>query len=414
MSNRIKNILIATLFGLAIIASYMIGSRSALNQRITSRNTNTNNVDINKSLNLKGDLDYKKVIKNINELEKLIDKQYLNEYDKEDLEEGIYKGMMQSLDDPYSVYYDEEEFKALNEQTVGEFGGVGIQVGPTEDNYIEVISPIKNTPADKAGILPGDLVIQINDQPFSGTQMEEAVKIMRGKPGEEVKLTILRGKGSNRETLDFVIKREIIKVESVHAEMIDDKIGYILLTGFQENSDKDFKKAIQDLKAKGAEKFILDLRNNPGGLLDVAMNIADELLDEATVISVKDKNDKTEDYRTKDGSEKFELITLINEGSASASEVLSGALKENGRSKIVGTKSYGKGIIQQFYPVNNINPGEGLKITIAEFFTPKGNQIHGVGISPDIEVKIPEGTTTIGIEHLENDPQLRKAIELLK
>ena len=414
MSNRIKNILIATLFGLAIIASYMIGSKSALNQRITSRNTNTNNVDINKSLNLKGDLDYKKVIKNINELEKLIDKQYLNEYDKEDLEEGIYKGMMQSLDDPYSVYYDEEEFKALNEQTVGEFGGVGIQVGPTEDNYIEVISPIKNTPADKAGILPGDLVIQINGQPFSGNQMEEAVKIMRGKPGEEVKLTILRGKGSNRETLDFVIKREIIKVESVHAEMIDNKIGYILLTGFQENSDKDFKKAIQDLKAKGAEKFILDLRNNPGGLLDVAMNIADELLDEATVISVKDKNGKTEDYRTKDGSEKFELITLINEGSASASEVLSGALKENGRSKIVGTKSYGKGIIQQFYPVNNINPGEGLKITIAEFFTPKGNQIHGVGISPDIEVKIPEGTTTIGIEHLENDPQLRKAIELLK
>ncbi|MFL8951792.1 S41 family peptidase [Helcococcus kunzii] len=416
MSKKIKNVVIASLFGLAIIVSYMMGTKSSNLMTIGNQNetVSIDNKEIKDMLNLKGDLDYKKIIKNIDELEKIINTYYLNKYSKKDLEEGIYKGIMESLKDPYSVYYDAKEFKALNEQTTGAFGGVGIQVSPTEDNYIEVISPLKDTPADKAGIRSGDIIMQINNQTYTGSQLEDAVKVMRGNPGEEVKLTILRGKGASRKTLEFVVKREIIKMESVHAKMINDNIGYILLTGFQDETDEDFKAAIKDLKEKGAKKFILDLRNNPGGLLDVALSIADELMDKATVISVKDKNGNKEDYKTEDGSEKFELVTLINEGSASASEVLSAALKENGRSKIVGAKSYGKGIIQQIYPVNNINPGDGLKITIAEFFTPNGNKIHGVGISPDYEVKIPEGVTNIGVEHLQDDTQLKKAVELLK
>ncbi|MCT1796156.1 S41 family peptidase [Helcococcus kunzii] len=416
MSKKIKNVVIASLFGLAIIVSYMMGTKSSNLMTIGNQNetVSIDNKEIKDMLNLKGDLDYKKIIKNIDELEKIINTYYLNKYSKKDLEEGIYKGIMESLKDPYSVYYDAKEFKALNEQTTGAFGGVGIQVSPTEDNYIEVISPLKDTPADKAGIRSGDIIMQINNQTYTGSQLEDAVKVMRGNPGEEVKLTILRGKGASRKTLEFVVKREIIKMESVHAKMINDNIGYILLTGFQDETDEDFKSAIKDLKEKGAKKFILDLRNNPGGLLDVALSIADELMDKATVISVKDKNGNKEDYKTEDGSEKFELVTLINEGSASASEVLSAALKENGRSKIVGAKSYGKGIIQQIYPVNNINPGDGLKITIAEFFTPNGNKIHGVGISPDYEVKIPESVTNIGVEHLQDDTQLKKAIELLK
>lgn len=416
MSKKIKNVVIASLFGLAIIVSYMMGTKSSNLMTIGNQNETVSigNKEIKDMLNLKGDLDYKKIIKNIDELEKIINTYYLNKYSKKDLEEGIYKGIMESLKDPYSVYYDAKEFKALNEQTTGAFGGVGIQVSPTEDNYIEVISPLKDTPADKAGIRSGDIIMQINNQTYTGSQLEDAVKVMRGNPGEEVKLTILRGKGASRKTLEFVVKREIIKMESVHAKMINDNIGYILLTGFQDETDEDFKSAIKDLKEKGAKKFILDLRNNPGGLLDVALSIADELMDKATVISVKDKNGNKEDYKTEDGSEKFELVTLINEGSASASEVLSAALKENGRSKIVGAKSYGKGIIQQIYPVNNINPGDGLKVTIAEFFTPNGNKIHGVGISPDYEIKIPEGVTNIGVEHLQDDTQLKKAIELLK
>lgn len=416
MSKKIKNVVIASLFGLAIIVSYMMGTKSSNLMTIGNQNETVSigNKEIKDMLNLKGDLDYKKIIKNIDELEKIINTYYLNKYSKKDLEEGIYKGIMESLKDPYSVYYDAKEFKALNEQTTGAFGGVGIQVSPTEDNYIEVISPLKDTPADKAGIRSGDIIMQINNQTYTGSQLEDAVKVMRGNPGEEVKLTILRGKGASRKTLEFVVKREIIKMESVHAKMINDNIGYILLTGFQDETDEDFKSAIKDLKEKGAKKFILDLRNNPGGLLDVALSIADELMDKSTVISVKDKNGNKEDYKTEDGSEKFELVTLINEGSASASEVLSAALKENGRSKIVGAKSYGKGIIQQIYPVNNINPGDGLKITIAEFFTPNGNKIHGAGISPDYEVKIPESVTNIGVEHLQDDTQLKKAIELLK
>lgn len=421
MTKTVKKVLIVALFGLGIIGSYMIGfntgTSNIINENIKNvtekDNLDNKNEESDNYNNVKGELDYNKIVKNISRLEDLINKQYLNEYSIQDLEIGIYKGMLESLDDPYTVYYDAEEFKALNESSSGEFGGVGIQVN-SKDNYIEVIAPIKGTPAEKAGILPGDIITHINDEPFTGSQMEEAVKVMRGNPGESVKLTISRGQNTARETLDFTIVRAIISVESVHTEMLDGNIGYILLTAFQEHSAEDFEAGIKELKDQGAQKFILDLRNNPGGLLDVAMDIADILMDEGIVISVRDKNGNSNEYKTVNGSEKFEMITLINEGSASASEVLSGALKENGRSKLVGENTYGKGVIQQIYPMVSFAEGEGLKITVAEFYTPLGNKIHGVGIAPDYEIKIPEGITQIGVDNLKDDTQLQKAIELLK
>lgn len=410
MKKTLKIVLLASILVFTSLASFLFGQRVAFMKQARV------NVD-EKDLSVDGEkdtdhLDYSRISDNIEGLEKLIDSQYLNKYSKDDLEEGIYKGMLQSLKDPYSVYYDEEEFKSLNEDSSGSFGGVGLQVGVDKSGHIEVVSPIKGTPAEKAGIKTGDRITHINDKAYMANDLENAVKAMRGKAGEKVKVTVTRGE--KNEKLDFDLTRAIINVESVHPQMLEGNIGYILVSSFQERTDVDFEKAVKDLKAKGATKLILDLRNNPGGLLDVTLKMADFLMDEGVVISVRDKNGRSEDYKTKDGSEKIQMVTLINGGSASASEVMSGALQDNKRSIIVGEKSYGKGVIQQLYPMGSFEDGEGLKLTIAEFYTPKGHKIHGKGISPDYEVKIPEGVKQIGVENLKEDTQLQKAIELLK
>lgn len=382
--------------------------QSGKNETQTNEGTDT--------LNKSKEIDYSQVMSNVQKLQEMINEKFLDVNDADvDLELGIYKGVMESLKDPYSEYYSEEEFKALNEQTAGEFGGIGVEVTLNENGLIEIVSPIKGTPGEKAGLRTGDIITHIEGEAVNGYSLNQAVTLMRGEPNTDVNITILRGTGKNQEVKDFKITRAIIEVESVHSQMLDNNIGYVLLTGFQERTAKDFKTAVDSLISKGAKSLILDLRNNPGGLLDQTVEIADYLMDESTVISVRYKNDKNnEDIRVKDGKIDIPMVTLINGGSASASEVLSGALQDNKRSLIVGELSFGKGIIQQIYPVNNNGKKEGVKLTVAEFYTPNGNQIHKVGISPDYEVKIPEGVTKIGVENLEDDTQLQKAIELLK
>ena len=367
-------------------------------------------------LNKKQNIDLSKVMTNVQSLEKLINDQFLDVNDTDiDLELGIYKGLMQSLNDPYSEYYSEEEFKALNEQTSGEFGGIGVEVTLNENGLIEIVAPIKGTPGDKAGLRTGDIITHIEGESVNGYSLNEAVNLMRGEPNTDVNITILRGTGNSQEAKDFKITRAIIEVESVYPKMLDNNIGYVLLTGFQEKTASDFETAVDDLISKGAKSLILDLRNNPGGLLDQTVEIADYLMDKSTVISVRYKDEsENEEITVEDGKIDLPMVTLINGGSASASEVLSGALQDNNRSKLVGELSFGKGIIQQIYPINNNGKKEGVKLTVAEFYTPNGNQIHGVGISPDYEIAIPEGVTIIGVENLEEDTQLQKAIELLK
>lgn len=382
--------------------------QSGKNETQTNEGTDT--------LNKSKEIDYSQVMSNVQKLQEMINEKFLDVNDADvDLELGIYKGVMESLKDPYSEYYSEEEFKALNEQTAGEFGGIGVEVTLNENGLIEIVSPIKGTPGEKAGLRTGDIITHIEGEAVNGYSLNQAVTLMRGEANTDVNITILRGTGKNQEVKDFKITRAIIEVESVHSQMLDNNIGYVLLTGFQERTAKDFKTAVDSLISKGAKSLILDLRNNPGGLLDQTVEIADYLMDEATVISVRYKNDKNnEDIKVKDGKMDIPMITLINGGSASASEVLSGALQDNKRSLIVGELSFGKGIIQQIYPINNNGKKEGVKITVAEFYTPNGKQIHKVGISPDYEVKIPDGVTKIGVEDLEDDTQLQKAIELLK
>lgn len=356
-------------------------------------------------------LDSAKVNDKLKAIKQIIDTKYLNEYDTKNMEEGIYKGFVSSLGDIYSEYYTAEEYKALNEQTEGKFGGVGIEVSAANGQLIEVVSPIKGTPAEKAGIKSGDKVIAIDDKEFTSDQMNEAVKVMRGEPGKKVKLTIMREVNGKNEKLDFEIVREIIQVQSIHSKMLEGNIGYIQITTFQTQTDDQFKKAYEELKAQGAKKIILDLRNNPGGLLDVTINIADYLLPEGSVLNVKYKDRSEESYPSDKKFDNLPMVTLINGGSASASEVLSGALKDFDRSEILGEKSFGKGVIQQ---IINLQDGSGLKVTIAEFFTPKKNKIHGVGIAPTTEIKLNEKATKLGPDALTQDNQLQKAIEILK
>lgn len=349
--------------------------------------------------------------KKLAEIKKIIDRSYLNEYDKKDMEEGIYKGFVASLGDIYTQYFTADEFKALNEQNEGEFGGVGIEVSGENGQFIEVVSPIKDTPADKSGIKTGDKIIAIDGVEFTASQMTEAVKVMRGEPGKEVKLTIMREIDGKNEKLDFDITREIIQVQSIHSQMLEDNIGYVRITTFQAHTGEQFKKAVEELKDKGAEKIVLDLRNNPGGLLDVTIDIADYLLPKGTVLNVKDKNGNKQEYTSDEKYMDLPMVTLINGGSASASEVLSGALKDFKRSEIVGENTFGKGVIQQ---IMDLHDGTGIKVTIAEFFTPNENKIHGVGIAPTKEVVLNKEATAIGPDALDQDNQLKEAIELLK
>ena len=403
MNKLTKKISVLCLVILVGIGSYSFGRYSI-----------DNNVVGNEKVSSDTKLDYSKINKNMEAILSRIKNEYLNDYNLKDIEDGIYKGMLESLKDPYSVYYNEKEYQQLKEHTSGEFGGIGIQVNASKGELIEVIAPIKGTPGEKSGILPGDKIAKINNKAVFSKDLDEAIKIMRGKPGTNVKLTILRGEGENTKTLDFDITRAIISVESVYTKLLDNGIGYLQITGFQEKTAEEFSKGLKELKDKGAKRLVLDLRNNPGGLLNVTMDVANILMDEKVVINVKNKAGQEQKLSTKKGKDDIPMVVLINKGSASASEVLSGALQDNQRAKIVGEKSFGKGVIQNVYPFENNGVLEGLKLTTAQFFTPNHNKIHGEGIKPDYEVKIKEGVTRIGIENIENDAQLQKAIELLK
>lgn len=399
-----KNIVKKSIFILFVILAGILGYTYGRNKFLFSINSGDSEMT-----------QFEHIYQNVMMIEDKLNDEFLGEIDKEKFETGIYKGIMESLDDPYSVYYSEDEFNALQEDTAGEFGGIGIQVSANQNGLIEVIAPMKGTPGEKAGLKPGDFITHINGEQFTADELDNAVKVMRGNPGEEVTISVLRQNEYEQEVFDLTIKREIINVETVYYEMLDNNIGYVLLTGFQEKSDEELINAMDDLISKDAKGIVLDLRNNPGGLLDVAMNIADYLMDKGTVISVRYKDETlNEDLTTTDGKVDIPLTVLINKGSASASEVLSGALQDNERAKIIGETSFGKGVIQQVYPIINEGKKEGLKLTIAEFYTPKGNKIHDVGITPDIEVELPEDIKIIGLENIKEDTQLQRAIKELE
>lgn len=354
---------------------------------------------------------YKKYSKAMT-IEESVKKNFLKDVSDETLMDGQLKGMLESLKDPYSTYMSKSEFDDFMEHTKGVYGGIGVIVSPGEDNLITVVSPIEDTPGEKAGLKTGDKIIKIDGEEFTADKMDAAVKIMKGKPGTEVNLTILRkDKDGKSNNIDLKIKREEIRLKTVKVEMLEDKIGYIKITSFDDLTYKDFKKGFDTLAKDGAKGIIVDLRNNPGGLLDVSADIADEFLGEGTIVYTEDKNGEREYLKSDKKKTDLPLVMLVNEGSASASEILAGAVKDTERGILVGTKTFGKGIVQR---IVKLPDGSGYKMTVSEYFTPKGTNIHNIGIKPDVEVKLPEEVQITGPENLREDVQLKKGIEIMK
>lgn len=343
-------------------------------------------------------------------LEKYLKENYLYNKDikDENLEAGLLKGLVAGLGDPYSQYLTKDEMKKLSETTTGKFQGIGVIISPDEDGTVTVVSPIKGSPADRAGVESGDKILKINGKDFSAEKIDEASKEMRGERGTTVKILLLKKKSLKTEEVE--IKREEIKIDSVIKNKIGD-IGYIGITMFDEETGKDFVKALKELTREGVKGIILDMRGNPGGLVDAAVEIGDAILPKSTFVTLKDnKGEVVEDYKLDDSYNDIKMVVLVNEGSASASEILSGAIRDLDRAKIIGKKTYGKGVVQN---VMALPEGDGLKLTTSEYFTPSGKSINKKGIEPDIEVDLPEGIKGIGIEYKDTDTQLQKAIEII-
>ncbi len=340
----------------------------------------------------------------------IIDEFYLGEVNEEDLKEGAIKGYIEGLGDPYTEYISKEEMKEYMEDTLGNYVGIGIYMLLDEENgKIKVLAPMKGSPAETVGIKSGDIIETVDGEEYTKDEMSEVANKIKGKEGTTVKIGIKRGE----ENLEFEVTRQNIKVNPVEGKILENNIGYIQFASFDETTYEDFKAKYEELKNQGITSLIIDLRNNGGGLVDQATDIADLFVEKDTPLLYEVDKDGNEEVIKAENDVTINIPTIIltNENTASASEILAGALKDLGKAKIVGTKTYGKGIIQQIIPLSD---GSGIKITTEEYQTPNRNKIHEVGIEPDEIVELPETVTNV-LEILEDqDTQLQKAIELLK
>lgn len=340
----------------------------------------------------------------------IIDKYFLGDVDDEKLEEGAIKGYIEGLGDPYTEYISKEDMDTYLDDTMGNFVGIGIyMIKNTQYDKIQVLSTIKGGPAEKVGIQAGDLIVSVDGVEYKASDMTVASNNIKGEAGTKVVVEILRG----AETIKYEITREKVKVNQVEGKVISNNIGYIQFTSFDETTAEDFKAKYEELAKQKIKSLIIDLRNNGGGIVDQALEIADYMTDKDSVLLYEvDKNNKETVRKSKnDAIINMPIIILTNENTASASEILAGALKDLGKAKIVGTTTYGKGVIQQ---ILKLNDGSGIKITIEEYQTPNRNKIHKVGIEPDEKVELPESVqNSLSIKESE-DTQLQKAIEMLK
>jgi len=352
--------------------------------------------DIYKKIDLFGE-----VLEKINE-------EYVDEINQSESMDSAINGLLQSLD-PYSAYMSPEIFNEMQTETSGEFGGLGIEVS-MESGVVKVISPIDDTPASRAGIKAGDYIVKIEDTQVQGKTLSEAVDLMRGPVGSSIELTVRRR--GEKKAIKFNITREVIKIQSVKADLIEDEIGYIRLTSFNENSSEQIENKINNLeKNKNIKFYILDLRNNPGGLLSQAIRISDFFLDNGEIVSTKSRQpSENRKWFAKEGdlTNGKKLIVLINYGSASASEIVAGALKDHKRAIILGENSFGKGSVQSIIPLKNKGA---IRLTVAKYYLPSGKSISEVGVSPDIEINEEGEDFRINSE---TDNQLNYAIKLLK
>lgn len=352
----------------------------------------------------------KDIASKLTKYREIIDKYYLGDVEDTALEEGAIKGYIEGLGDPYTEYISKEEMDTYLDDTMGNFVGIGIyMIKNTQYDKIQVLSTIKGSPAEKAGIQAGDLIISAYGVEYSADDMTTASNKIKGEEGTKVTIEVLRG----AEKLKFELTREKVKVNQVEGKVLSNNIGYIKFTSFDETTAEDFKNQYQELAKKGIQSLIIDLRNNGGGIVDQALEIADYMTPKDSVLLYEvDKNGKETVKKAKeDPIVNMPIVILTNENTASASEILAGALKDLGKAKIVGTTTYGKGVIQQ---ILKLNDGSGLKITIEEYQTPNRNKINKVGIQPDEKVELPSTVNSLLTIKESDDTQLQKAIEMLK
>jgi carboxyl-terminal processing protease len=351
------------------------------------------------------------VLQKINKLETLIDKFYMEEVDDSKLADGIYKGLLASLGDPYSCYYTADEYKALMESSSGIYCGIGATVTQNvTTGIISIVKPFLNGPAHAAGILPGDIVYKVNGEEVTGKDLTEVVSKIKGEEGTKAEITIVRE--GETKPMEFSIPRKTVEVPTIEYEMLDNKIGYIAVSEFDEVTAEQFRKAVNDLEKQGEKGLVIDIRNNPGGLLDTVCDMLDRMLPKGLIVYTEDKYGKREE-KFSDAKEEFNkpLAVLINGNSASASEIFAGAIQDYKRGTIVGTTSFGKGIVQSIIPLSD---GTAIKVTVSKYYTPNGKNIHKIGIKPDVAVELNDKLKKEVVIKKEEDNQLQKAIQIIK
>ena len=339
-----------------------------------------------------------------------IEKNYLGEIDDSQMLESAIKGYVEGLNDEYSEYITKEEMEEYMEDTTGKYVGIGVYItNNTKTNQIVVLMPMKESPAEEAGIKSGDIITKIDGVAYTGEELNKASSALKSEEGTKAQIEILR----DGEIINLEVERREVKVNCIETEVLENKIGYIEISTFDDGFYDEFKQKWEELKEKNITSLIIDLRNNGGGIVDEAVNIADMVIEKDKTILITSNKDKTEEI-TKAKQEKIidiPIVILVNENTASASEILTASVRENNENvKIVGTTTYGKGIIQTLFKLTD---GSGIKLTTNAYYTPNHNEIHKVGIKPDIEVELPEGESFYSVK-MENDTQLQKAIEILK
>ncbi len=401
---RFKVYKVIMLIALVAFITFLLTTIGMYKYLISNNSIGTNKSDISSLIGNSGDISTK-----LEKYKKLIDKYFLGEVNEEKLEEGAIKGYIEGLNDPYTEYISKDKMKDFLDDTTGNFVGIGIyMVKDTEKNKIMVLSSIKGSPAEKAGILPGDLIISVDDIQYTADEMSVAANKIKGEAGSTVKIQILRG----TETKEFQLIRENIRINPVEGKVINKNIGYIEFTSFDENTSEEFKSKYEELQKQNIKSLIIDLRNNGGGIVDEALEIADYILEKDKVILYEvDKNNNEKIMKSKeDPIVNVPTVILTNGNTASSSEILAGALKDNGKAVIVGEKTYGKGVIQQLLTLPD---GSGLKITCEEYLTPNKTKINKIGIEPDSNVKLPDTVKNVLNIEEKDDTQLKKAIEIL-
>lgn len=392
-----KIILSIVLVGAIGFAGFMLGS----------------NVDLGQGMGTKD----KELIGEMESLKGLLDKNFLFDFKDEDIYNGALKGMFANLGDPYTSYYPKDEYEKLMENLDGRYKGIGVTVSASKEGMIKVVQVFEDSPAKEAGMKSGDYIKSVEGTNFDATELEKAVSLIRGEPGSKVKIEVLRVSEDKPEgeEIPMLVERRDVTVDTVYSKTLNisgKKIGYLRLSAFDDITWNDFKEHYSKLKNANIEGLIFDLRNNPGGALDVCLNIADTFLDEGVVVTTEDKNGNVITEKSDANMDDIPMVVLVNENSASASEILAGAFKDRGRAKIIGTKTFGKGIVQKLFPLEN---GAGAKITISEYKTPNNEKINKIGVKPDIEVENKNLDLDLNENDFSKDQQFLKALaELVK